>query len=219
MKVLILSNQLESITKILNFITLNINNKTSILIANNVKAAKKIISENNIQLVICEASIFNLNFYKEILNCFPIVLINSNCTYNEITSKHLYYVSLDNLDNLQRIIYKYISSYCILENTKADILNELVQLGFNVKHNGTQYIAECILLIKFYDKTMNIKDVYSIIAEKYNTTISNIKSNILNAINYMYFESDFSKLKIYFSLVEDIRPTPKQIILTILENV
>ncbi len=219
MKVLIVTNQIESITRILNFMTLNINNKISILIANNVKAAKKIISENNIQLVICEANIFNSNFYKEILNCFAIVLINSNYAYKEIPSKHLYYVSLDSLNNLQRIIYKYISSYSILENTKADILNELIQLGFNVKHNGTQYIAECILLIKFYSKTKNIKDLYSIIAEKYNTTISNIKSNILNSINYMYFESDFSKLKTYFSLAEDIKPTPKQIILTILENV
>ena len=105
------------------------------------------------------------------------------------------------------------------ENTKLAILKELMYLGFNVKHNGTKYITESILILKFYYKTNNIKDIYSIVARKHNTTSNNIKSNILKSINYMYCETDFSKLEVYFSLAEDIKPTPKQIILTVLKNI
>ena len=35
----------------------------------------------------------------------------------------------------------------------------------------------------------------------------------------MYCETKFEKLKTYFSLEEDIKPTPKQIILTVLKNI
>ncbi len=219
MKILIITNKLKTATIISNFITLNIHSDISILIANNIESAKLIFIEHNINLIIWENDIFNLNFYKNSLYFIPLIIVNDFYNNNAITLKNFKYVSLDNLTDLQYLLDKYISVSKTLDNTKQKILKELVYIGFNIKHNGTKYIMESILFFKFYYKANTVKDIYSIIAQKYNTTSNNIKSNIIKSINYMYCESEFSKLQTYFSLVEDKKPTPKQIILTVLKNI
>lgn len=219
MKILIITNKLKTMTIISNFITLNIGNNISVLLPNDTQSAKLILSEHNINMIIWENDIFDLNFYKENLTFIPIVLVNDFYKNDTFTLKNFKCVSLDNLTHLSYFIHKYTSLSDTFENTKLAILKELMYLGFNVKHNGTKYITESILILKFYYKTNNIKDIYSIIARKHNTTSNNIKSNILKSINYMYCETDFSKLEVYFSLAEDIKPTPKQIILTVLKNI
>lgn len=219
MKILLITNKLKTITIISNFITLNISNNISVLLANDTQSAKLILSEHYINLIIWENNMFDLNFYKENLTFIPIILVNDFYDYDKLTLKNFKCVSLDKLTLLSYYIHKYISLSDTLENTKLAILKELMYLGFNVRHNGTKYITESILILKFYCKNSNLKDIYSIIARKHSTTSENIKSNILKSINYMYYEADFSKLETYFSLAEDIKPTPKQVILTVLNNV
>ncbi len=219
MKILIITNKLKTATIISNFITLNIHNNISILIANDIESAKLIFIEHNINLIIWENDIFNINFYKNNLSFIPVIIVKDFYNHNAITLKNIKYISLDNLTDLQYLLNKYISASNILDNTKQKILKELIYIGFNIKHKGTKYIAESILMLKFYYKANTIKDIYSIIARKYNTTSNNIKSNILKSINYMYCENEFSKIETYFSLVEDKKPTPKQIILTVLKNI
>ena len=217
MKILIITNKLETITNILNFLTLNFDN-ISVLVANDLNSAKQIVLTDNIKLIIFEKSMFNLDFYENNLNLIPIVLINDSYDYDELTLNNFKCISLDNLKFLYNILYKFISYSNICENAKKNILKELVKLGFNIKHNGTQYIAEAIIILKFYHKAKCIEDIYSIIAKKYNTNSHNIKENILQSINYMYCETKFEDIKSYFSLVEDMKPTPKQTILTIFRN-
>lgn len=103
---------------------------------------------------------------------------------------------------------------------KDKVFSELVYVGFNPKHIGTQYLLEAILYIyKNKDKKLmnNIENnVYKLIAEQYHRTKESVKSSILKATNAMYEESDFSKLEKYFSLMDNYKPTPKVIISTIL---
>lgn len=219
MKILLITNQLKTVTIISNFITLNIDNNISTLIANNLEAANLILSEHNINLIIWEKAIFNLDYYTDNLYYIPVILVNDICNYDEIFLKRFNCISLDNLTDLPGLLDKYISSFNVFKNTKKRILNELIFIGFNLKHRGTKYMTESILFFKYYYKSDNIQDIYSIIARKHHTTSNNIKSNILNSIKYMYFENDFSKLKTYFSLVEDVKPTPKQIVLTVLKKI
>lgn len=149
----------------------------------------------------------------------PIIFINNICNYDNIPIEHFDCISTYNLSNLSSILNKYMLLSNSIENTRIIILNQLIKLGFNIKHKGTKYIIESVLILKFYYKSDKIKDIYCIIAQRYNTTSNNIKSNILKSINYVYCETVFSKLKMYFSLVEDIKPTPKQVILTLLKNI
>lgn len=219
MKILLITDKIKIMTIISNFITLNISNNVNILLASDNKSAKLILSEHNIDLIIWEHTLFDLNFYKRHLTLIPILLVNSSYNYDKLIFKNFKCISLDNLSLLSYYIHKYISVSDALGNTKLDILKELIYLGFNIKHKGTKYIAESILILKFYCKNSNLKDIYAIIAREHSTTSENIKSNILKSINYMYYETDFSKLATYFSLTEDIKPTPKQIILTVLNNI
>ena len=167
-----------------------------------------------------DEEIFELNLYKQTISYFPLILINSNLqNCNKKIANNINYISLDNLIYLKQFIFESMNSSKIRENTRIKILDELVKLGFNIKHNGTKYIVDAILILKFNYNTNNIKDVYAIISDKYNTTENNIKSNILKSINYMYYETEYSNLKSYFSLNNNEKPTPKQVILTILKNI
>ena len=219
MTILVISNNIKNISAISNFINLNFNNNISILIANDMNSANSIINKYNINLIILESNIYNFNFYKEHLSYIPIILFTDTNNYNKKIFKDYENISLCNLSYLKNLLFNYISLTSSIESTKIEIINQLLKIGFNIKHNGTKYITDSIIIYKFFFKTDKIKDIYSIVAQKYNTTSNNVKSNILKSINYMYCETKFEKLKTYFSLEEDIKPTPKQIILTVLKNI
>lgn len=210
MKILILSNKLNYIITISNFININISNSISILFASDIASCKFILSQHNISVLIIDADMFIADFYTKFLKFVPLIIIDDSNRFKQFEC-----ISMHNLNPLKSILQRFISFSSLLEDTKLKILNQLMELGFNIKHNGTKYIMASILIYKFYYSTNKIEEIYSLIAEK---SSNNIKSNILKAINYMYYESDFSKIKQFFSLTEEIRPTPKQVIFTILKN-
>lgn len=57
------------------------------------------------------------------------------------------------------------------------------------------------------------------VAAKYNTTTTNVKSDIIKSINSMYAECELSKLQSYFHFSTDFRPTTKMIIYTVISNI
>lgn len=106
------------------------------------------------------------------------------------------------------------------KDIKEKIFKELLNLGFNIRHIGTTYIAETIEFIyqinnKQYCENLE-KNIYSKIARIHFKSIQNIKTNIVKATNNMYMECDRNKLMSYFSFEYDYKPTPKMIINTIL---
>lgn len=102
-------------------------------------------------------------------------------------------------------------------------LNELLYLGYNIKHKGTIYLLDTICIICQSENTSLIynleKYLYSEIASKYQKNIKNIKSNIMKATDCMYMECDKNRLKEYFSFAYDYKPTPKVIIGTIISKI
>lgn len=160
------------------------------MLANDKQSAKLILSEHDINLVIWENNIFDLNFYKENLTFIPIILVNDFYDYDKLTLKNFKCVSLDKLTLLSYYIHKYISLSDTFENTKLTILKELIYLGFNVRHNGTKYITESILILKFFCKNSNLKDIYSIIARKHSTSC--------NIFKFCYLSFFIAYILIYF---------------------
>lgn len=102
------------------------------------------------------------------------------------------------------------------------IVDELIFIGYNIKHIGTLMMAECIKMIETSKSAEIINDlennVYVRIAEKYNTNIKAVKANLVNATNYMYDISDSERIKEYFGFYEDTKPTPKVVINTIIRK-
>ncbi len=158
-----------------------------------MNSANSIINKYNINLIILESNIYNFNFYKEHLSYIPVILFTDTNNYNKKIFKDYENISLCNLSYLKKLLFNYISLTSSIESTKIEIINQLLKIGFNIKHNGTKYITDSIIIYKFFFKTDKIKDIYSIVAQKYNTTSNNVKSNILKSINYMYCETKFEK--------------------------
>ncbi|MCR5187068.1 MAG: sporulation initiation factor Spo0A C-terminal domain-containing protein [Clostridia bacterium] len=103
------------------------------------------------------------------------------------------------------------------------IINELLGIGYNIKYKGTQLLAEAIC-IAYESRNLAIvenleKNIYVILAEKYNKSIECIKMNIANATNIMYSVCEEKKMKAYFHIVDDYKPTPKYVIVIILSKI
>lgn len=110
-----------------------------------------------------------------------------------------------------------------MKKNMKKILDELIFVGYSMKHIGTIMLAESISIVQ-HSKNLDIindleNNVYSQIAEKYNTNIQVVKGNIVNATNYMYNETDVNKVKEYFTFYEDTKPTPKLVINTVLRKI
>ena len=103
-----------------------------------------------------------------------------------------------------------------------NIIKQVEYLHYNRTYKGTKYLQQSIkIIIKNDDMDLSNlkKDVYSKIAIRNNTSVSNIKNNIEKATEQMYYECDHNILKKYFGFEEDMKPTVKMVIFTIASKV
>lgn len=109
-----------------------------------------------------------------------------------------------------------------VEAKKKQIVNELKKIGYNVNYKGTLYLVNTILELYFnkniYGDNLE-RTIYPIIAKMFNKTPHNIKCNINNATESMYYNCDISILKKYFCFVDDKKPTTKAVIYTVLNKI
>lgn len=105
---------------------------------------------------------------------------------------------------------------------KEKINKLLHDLNFNFSYVGTKYLSDCIYETYYLYKhhTVNLqKDVYPIIAKKYNKSVSNIKSCIFKSINLMYYDCEEEILKNFLKLnILISNPKPKDFIIEIIEK-
>ncbi len=102
------------------------------------------------------------------------------------------------------------------------IVKEIEYLNYKPYYKGTQYLIDTIYMMAM-DTGKNMynlsKEVYPVLAKKYNKTAHNIKCNINRANTCMYYECDVKILKKYFTLSMDSKPNTKTIIYAILNKV
>lgn len=109
-----------------------------------------------------------------------------------------------------------------LTEKKRRISEELEEIGYSFKYKGTEYIMEAILELRNKDLLSlgNLQTtLYPLIAKRHNKTVHNVKNCIITATDNMYCECDIEKLKTYFHLCEDEKPSIKRIIYTIASRV
>lgn len=100
---------------------------------------------------------------------------------------------------------------------------ELEKLNFNFSYVGTQYLLEAIIIlynnyINSFKKQKIAKNIYPIIAKRYKKTVNNIKTNIINVCDLMCYDCKYEVLKEYFGDVYNRKPTPKKIMITVLNK-
>ena len=105
---------------------------------------------------------------------------------------------------------------------KKIIASELNYLGYNPNYIGTEYLIEAIfiLYIKGAYSTDNLeKNVYALIAKKYNKTISSVKFDITYATDIMFYDCEENKLLDYLKLGYLYKPGPKKVICAVLYRI
>lgn len=135
------------------------------------------------------------------------------------------YSCVDKISGFEKILGEINALVGIKEQEKNSleykICEELKKIHYNFSYIGTKYLIETILLLYDNSNMESIKlekEIYPIISKKYKKTINNIKTNIINATDLMYYDCKSNILKEYFRICDDEKPTPKIVILTILTN-
>ena len=110
-----------------------------------------------------------------------------------------------------------------VEVKRRAIIKELEDIRYNLEYKGTNYLIDTILQVYQNRKLMLINnlqsDIYPIIANMYNKSINTIRCNIRHATDCMYYENKKKKLNEYFGLVDDEKPTTKDVIYTVLNKI
>ena len=207
-------------------------------IANNGEEALKILKESPVDIILLDLIMPKLDGRKllnilENTNSFKlrqsvIVITGDSSAIGEVTSKTIVYdylIKPFSTDLLMKKINNLVKEKNVIQkdvNLDKKILNELLKLGYNKTHLGTNYIKDCIKidLIKYHGEAENItKQIYPILSAKYKKPIFSIKNNIIKATDYMYNEGEMNKTMQYFKFDFDCKPTLKTVIKTVLENV
>lgn len=225
-KVLIYSNDLSFFKGLNNYIS-NIKN-LEIQMCTSLSLLKENLEKISYILVIIDT-----NNDMEAINYKYL----SNLQINNIV---LLYDSLDNIEESVISDKKFILKERSLENVKAllsydtsdenesflvlytkkRILNEIKGLKFEVTNIGVQYLIDCILLIKCNDALYNLeKDIYPIVAKKYNVTSNKVKWNIYSCINNMSRNNSMERINRYLGFSYNRTPTPKVLIFTIVNKI
>lgn len=99
---------------------------------------------------------------------------------------------------------------------------ELKKLRFKLSYNGTRFLIDCIYNAYLIKEKVNInlsKDIFPILAKKYNKSINTIHGDIKSSINSMYYDCDSTILKEYFNYYQIEKPKLKELIFTVISKI
>ena len=204
LNILIVENDIIKLKNLINSISgLNLNVNIS-SIAFNEQEAIDILLMKDIDLVILDFCItiskssqlinfINNNEIKKFY-CSIIVVSNLKFNYEEIPMTKNIYCVIPNLD--KQVLLFHIQKLINLKSTivnsdslKQNIINILNYLAFTDSHYGTIYLIDLIYEINNNPSLiLNLtKNVYPLLANRYKTSINNIKCDIFQSINNAYF--------------------------------
>lgn len=200
---LIVEDNLEYVKNILNAVINKVKEVHITNIATTIEEAKNIINNNNVELIFLDLKLpdsTGIEFIEEIerLNLVtkPNIIIISGETslIKEIKNRYNFYTisKLESEEFIFNRIKQVIAEIRYLKAEKQiskEIVTQLLDIGYNFKYKGTQYIFESISYIY---KSNNIElldnleqNVYKYIGYKYKKTINNVKTNIIKATNHV----------------------------------
>lgn len=219
----------------------HINNKNNeIRVCNIAKNGKEVLeilnSENNIDVILLDYKMLSYNgelILERIVNkskyIDSIVIISGKLEPFENMKKsemiHSIIYKTTELEKMIERINQFFEYKKLMKKDKLlrnNIINELLYLGYDISHKGTQYLIKTISYIAT-NPNNNVKklekEIYPKIAEIYNDSVHNIKCRINSATNAMYCNCEVNRLKNYFKFETDTKPKIKTIINIIIENI
>lgn len=241
--VLIVSKSI-SCCKNLIYNVINQNEELKIVgVATNKKEMNKVVSEINVDIILMNVKQLEINEYtnskvikENVKPCSIIVISDENIKQNKCINKYIYEYANYKADSFEDII-RTINNLVNIKITpkfldskkenfediiKEKIKKELKYLGYNFYYKGTKYLVDAIYILynmkDYYNKILK-RDIYPIISKKYNTSINNIKCNIRNATDIMFFDCNEYRLMEYLKECSLSKIGAKKVILAILDHI
>ena len=196
------------------------------IVRNGKEAIEKINSNNDIDIILLD---FKMPLYngEEVLkkvrdknkleNSF-IIITGEIELIKELQKNNMVYGIFDKLVGFEKIytsineLIKYKETTKYNEKIKSRVTEELLFLGYNISHKGTQYLIRTIQYIVTHPNNeveKLEKYIYPKIAKMYKDSTHNVKCSIIRATNSMYYECEIERLKKYFYFADDFKPTAK----------
>lgn len=230
LKILIIDDNLNYATNLMNFINKkNDNIKVCGIVDNGEDAIKELNSNCKFDIIILDLKMPKYNG-KEVLDRIKnkkryeksfIIISGEIELIRELIKNNMICTVLHKNIGMQEIVDKLNQILADKEDIKSrkeyrnKIISELNFLGYDMSYKGTKYLIDAIeyIVLNNNKEVCNLeKNVYSMISKKYNDSIHNVKCNISRANNNMYYECEIEKLKKYFYLDKDLKPKTKTII-------
>jgi len=205
----------------------------AMIVSDNLNFVEKVVNEISIKSLDINVSNISTSFesaiYCAVKNNPDIIFSDTKIDkqYNSLLSKAYpnNLVVMDENEIFKIDILEHIHTLTEIKNADKNrlrIIHELKNLGYNLKYSGTYYLIDTILTISLNKnkKTANLQSgIFPIIAKKYNRTTFNVKASINRATDCMYAECNIERLKEYFHFSVDTKPTVKQVVFAVLENI
>lgn len=221
--ILVVENNLEKIEKIINTVSLESQYLRILNIASNFETAVEFISKNKYDFIIAgiyQKEVMNIVISQKNDYCSLLLLAHCVCT-KSLKSQNSFkeFIPIQELHpKLKELIVKKNNS----EKTRIKIHNELEYLCYNQFYVGTKYLEEIIFELYKSKNTFagNLKkEIYPIIAKRYNKSIDTIYCDIKLSTRNMILDCKEEKIIKYFSYSYFVTPKVKEIILTILNKI
>lgn len=230
--ILIADDNIEFAKLLVNDIVSTNENLRIVKIATNGKETLELMNKDKIDIVLLDLKMPIYNGYeileklsdekkKEYENsiivitgeaeCIPKIMNNKLVAFIVLKGANQYEDIMNKIDRIVEIKLQYI--------IRKKIITELHNIGYNLNHVGTQYLAEAIFEIykKKDDFNGNLeKEIYPLLSIHFQKSIHNIKCNITRATENMSYYCCQENLDKYF---EGIRPTTKTVISIILSRI
>lgn len=203
-------------------------------ICTNGKEALDVLKTEKIDIVILDINmpIYNgidvltklTNLQKDKYKDSVIVMSEDNYSMPRLIGNPLvfdYIIKGTKKEEIRSRMKRLVASKNLLYKRKQ-IISELAKIGYDINYKGTTYLIDVIFQMyqkqKFFIDNLQ-RDIYPIVAKTYHKTINNIKCNINNATESMYYKCESKILKEYFSFYDDKKPTTKTVIYTVLNRI
>ena len=234
--ILIANNDTTFSIKFINCISkLNSNIRICYIVSNVEKLLEILNNENDIDIILIDSKlafknkhfiINNLDDKNKYNDSFIVFSSPLNSPIIDVEkNKYIHSIVNNDINDLIQETNEFANIKAILKPSNLltnKITSELVYLGYDISHKGTQYLMQSIIYVALnpYKDLDNLeKKVYPTIAKMYNDSTHNIKCRINVETTEMYFNCNTEKLMKYFNFSIDIKPKVKTVINTILRNV
>lgn len=221
MEILLIRKNITKSISLMNKINLINSNIRIFKIITSIKEGLEIINQTSIDAIIIDYEIFkeiNIVEFSSLENSIKFMIIISDKLMITKQGKCIFSTEENVSENILKLTKQYLNNE---NDIKEFISEELKYLGYNLSYKGSKYLLECIYYIyKHYDKydEDNYSEVYSVIAQKYNTSINTLKCNITRATSIMFIECEESKLKSYLGTCTLPKTGSRIVIYTILNK-